>query len=216
MMRVLGSAARRRHLVVDLLDVRLAAGRRDDPRAVRRDPLEALGAHLLGQDHDRLVAHARPDPGAADAVVAGRGPDERVLAGGDVAGELLLDQDRVGRADLVRAGREVLRVQEHDRRVDPGQRFRQEEGADAARLVPPRDVEEVDRIERRLVMRGEGAPAKRDRQARGVAHLLVGRTVDHAASNALRTASSEGAIREGGATERIAPRMSFKPLPVAT
>src|SRR6202162_4978293 len=203
-------------LVVDLLDVRLAARRLDDRGTVGLDLLEPLGAHLLGQDDDGLVPHARPDPGAADAVVAGRRPHECGLAGEDVARELPFHQDRIGRADLVRAGREILRVKEHDRRGDSGQRFRQQERADAPCLVPPRDVEEVDRIERCLALRGAGARAELRREKRRVAHLLVRRAVNHAASSALRTASSEGAIREGGATDSMAPRMSFKPLPVAT
>ena len=121
-----GVGAQLADLVVDLLDVRLAARRRDHVRAVAADLLEALGAHLLRQHHERAVAHARPDPGPADPEVPGRGEHERVLARRAGAVELLLDQDRVRRSDLVRAGREVAAREHHDRGTDAGQRLGQD------------------------------------------------------------------------------------------
>ncbi len=61
---VRGLRAQLAHLVVDLLDVRLAARGGDHVGAVAADLLEALGAHLRGEDDERAVAHARADPGA--------------------------------------------------------------------------------------------------------------------------------------------------------
>ena len=95
-------------LVVDFLDVALRARRLDDRRAVAFDPLEALAAHAFRQHDDAFAAHAPADPRAADAVVAGRRPDERVYFGIDFAKQFLFEQHGIGRADLVAAGRKFL------------------------------------------------------------------------------------------------------------
>src|ERR1035437_3669208 len=204
-------------LVVDLLDVALAAGRLDGGGAIRGDLLEALGAHLLREDDDRLVAHARAHPRAPDAVVAGGGPDERRRPGRDVAGELVLHQDGIRGPHFVRAGRKVLRVQEDDGRSNTGESLGEAGRPHAAVHLMPRDVEEVDRIERRLAPRDAGTLPELFGKARGVAHVGIRRAMDHLlGSNACRTASREGEILIGGPTERIAPRVSFRPLPVAT
>ena len=86
------SAAQLVDLVEDLLHVGLAARRGDHLGAEAADLLEALRAHLLGQHHHRTVAHAPAHPGAADAIVAGGGPDRGVLARLHLAQHLLLHQ----------------------------------------------------------------------------------------------------------------------------
>ena len=164
-------------LVVDLLDVRLAARGRDHVRPVAADLLEALGAHLLGQHHARAVAHARADPGAPDPEVAGRGEDERVLAGRAGSVELLLDQDRVGGADLVRAGREVAAREDHDRGADPGQGLGQD-GERHRAVGLPREVPEVERVERAGASLAGPRP-QLGRDEPGVAHLGEGGPEDH-------------------------------------
>jgi hypothetical protein len=81
------------HLVVDLLDVGLAARGRDDLAAEAADLLEALALMSSGSTTSERVAHARADPRAADAEVARRREHQRVLAGHDVAVHLMLERD---------------------------------------------------------------------------------------------------------------------------
>ena len=174
---VQGIGAQLAHLVVDLLDVRLAARGRDHLGPVAADLLEALGAHLLGQHHARAVAHPRADPGAADPEVAGRGEDERVLAGGAHRVELLLHEDRVGGADLVGARREVAAREDHDRRAHAGQGLGQDGEGDRP-VGLPREVPEVQRVE------GAGAGlacllAQDGLDETGVPHLGEGGSEEH-------------------------------------
>ena len=205
---VRGIGAQLADLVVDLLDVRLAARGRDHVRPVAADLLEALGAHLLGQHHARAVAHARADPGAADPEVAGRGEDERVLARGAHRVELLLHEDRVGGADLVGARREVAAREDDDRRADAGQGL----GQDGERHRPvglPREVPEVQRVE------GAGA---------GLAGLLPQGGVDETGVPHLGEGGSEehglehehaGAVIQDAGVSSAAVGGLMRPLPPA-
>ena len=142
-------------LVVDLLDAAFAARSEFQTRAVAADDLEALFAHLLGQDHDRIKLHAAAYPGAADAVIPGRRPDDGVARRVHGAADGLLDQDRVGGAHLVAAGREVLAVKDHDGGFDPGQLPGQDFVVDPAGAVLPGYVVEVDGVERVLGLDGQ-------------------------------------------------------------
>ena len=76
--------------------------------------------------------------------------------------DLALDQERVGRADLVAAGREAAADQHDYRRLDPGQLLGSTTCGRGSGILPG-DVEEVDRIERLLGARrgraGEAGPA---------------------------------------------------------
>jgi hypothetical protein len=87
-------------LVVDLLDVGLGARGLQRLGAVGRDALEPLPAHVLGEHDQGPIAHAGPDPGAADPEVPGGGKHQGVGAGGAEPLELLLHQDGVGGPDL--------------------------------------------------------------------------------------------------------------------
>ena len=62
-------------LVVDLLDVRFAAGRGDHLGPDVLEPREPLAAHFLGQNGDGRAADEGRVERAAAAVVAGAGPD---------------------------------------------------------------------------------------------------------------------------------------------
>ncbi len=142
-------------LVVDLLDVRLGARRRDDlVRADGAQPLEALLRHALGQDGDGLAAEQRAVEGAAAAVVPGRGPDRLVQLGVELARDQARHQAAEGGADLVGADREVLADQPDDAGLHAGQLGREldpvaavEQAALLLRLVLPGDAEEVERVD---------------------------------------------------------------------
>src|SRR5664279_4179404 len=109
------------------------------------------------------------------------------------------------------------RQEEDDGRRHAGESLGEAERQHAAVLLVPRDVEEVDRVERRLAPGNAGSMLELGGKARRVAHFGIRRAMDHSlCSNAARTASREGGILFGGPTERIAPRVSFRPLPVAT
>ena len=142
-LRVLPQFVRR---VVDLLDVALAPRGLHVARAVSPDLVEPLLAHELGKKYQRVESHPRPDVRPSDAVVTGRGPDERVHAGLDVTFELVLHAYGIRGADLVAPRGEVLAVEDDDVGIDAGQFFRQHNVVDAAVYVPPRDVVEVDWI----------------------------------------------------------------------
>ena len=137
--------------VEDLLDVGLAPRRRDDLGADRGEPLEALAAHLLGEDRHRVAAQQRRVECAAAAVVAGRGPHRLLRHRVELPRHQPRHQTTERRADLVRAGREVA----PDEADDAGRHPRQLGGdhervhwAEAAgrRVVVPGDAEEVERI----------------------------------------------------------------------
>jgi len=57
-------------LVVDLLDIALAARGLDHLRTIGFDQIKALLAHLCGQNNNTSISHAPADPGPADPVVA--------------------------------------------------------------------------------------------------------------------------------------------------
>ena len=142
--------------VVDLLDVALGAGRADDVLRVGDpllEPVEALGAHPLGQHGDAAAAHQPRDRHAAAAVVAGRGPDGAVAGRVELAGDEPRREAPVGGEHLVRADhREAVAERDDDRRLDAGQLARQHDvlrhgcPAGAAPVVEPVDAEEVERM----------------------------------------------------------------------
>ena len=150
-------------LVVDLLDVRLAPRRRDHVRPVAADLLEALLAHLLGQDHERAVPHPRPHPRSPDPEVPGGREDERLVAGRARAVELLLDEDRVGRPDLVGSRRELAAGEDDDRGADAGEGLGQD-GERHRAVGLPREVPQVEGIER--AGSGPRAPSPAGREGR--------------------------------------------------
>ena len=143
----LGVTAQLPGLVVDFFDVRFRARRGDDARAVAADAVEAFLAHLSRQHDDAVEAHAAAYPRPADAVVAGAGPDQRVLAGVHFTKELFFHQHRIGRADLVRARGKLLAIKDDNVCINAGQRFGQHLVIGRALLVLPGDVEQVDGIE---------------------------------------------------------------------
>ena len=77
-------------------------------------------AHFLGQHDDAVVFHATADEGAADAIIAGRGPDQGMRIGIDFAQQLLFQQDGVGRPNFVAAGGEAFAVDHNDLGVYAG------------------------------------------------------------------------------------------------
>ena len=103
-MRLDGSPWQPADPVVDLLDVHRRPVR-DHVGTVAADLLEALGADLLRQHDARAIAQARSDQVPPMLKFPVDGNDQRVPPGEQGAVELLLDQDRVGGPDLVRAGR---------------------------------------------------------------------------------------------------------------
>ena len=140
-------AARRAQLpdlVVDLLDVRLRARSGHDLRPVVADLREPLRAHVLREDDQRAIAHARADPGPSDPEVPGGGEHERVLAGRALTLHLLLGQDRVGGTDLVRPRREVPAGEDDDGRPHARERLGQD-GVRHAAVRLPGEVVEVER-----------------------------------------------------------------------
>src|SRR6185436_14640120 len=134
-----------------------------------------------------------------DAEVAGRGKHESVVAGRALPFDLLLGQDRIGRSDLVRAGRKVPAGEDDDGSPHAGEGF----GQDGERHAPvrlPGEVVEVQRI--------EGAGARRARlladvgpDPRRIAHLRERRSEDHrrvsaaAASQAAAGSASSDSMR---------------------
>jgi hypothetical protein len=166
--------------VVDLLDVRLAAGRRDDLGPDLLEPVEALAAHLLGQDADRVGTQQRAVEGTAATEVPGGRPDGLLRRRVEAAGHERRHEAAEARTDLVRPRREPLADDPDDPRVHAGERAREldevavvETTSALDGLVAPRDAEEVDGIdvpqpdlaetlvhvprhERRVVELGEG------------------------------------------------------------
>ena len=168
-------AAQLPDLVVDLLDVRLAAGRLD--HLARRSRGSARSARALissGQHHDGSVAHPRGPPTRRRCrSCRSTGQTARVLAGRQSARTAAFSiRHGIRRADLVRAGREVAPEHHRDGRVHAGQRLRQHH-VDRSSVRLPGDVEEVDRVER--ASPGPPGPARGcpGRPAR-VAHLGEG------------------------------------------
>jgi hypothetical protein len=179
------------HLVVDLLDVRLAARRLDDLGTVGLDLLVTLPAHVLRQDDTAAIAHARRHPSAADPEVAGRWTQDRVLAGARLTSQLLFDQDRIGRPDLVAAGGEVTSGEHDDLGGDAGQSLRNARVVHGAGIVLPGQVEEIERIER-LRTRRRGARPQLGRQAARVTHFGERGSVNERRSGGHRDSSSSG------------------------
>ena len=95
-------------LVEDLLHVRLAAGGGDDLTGDLAEPLEALLAHLGGQNRHAVAGEELAVEGAAAAVVAGGRPDGVVIRRVKLAGDQTRRKAAEGRADLVAAGGEPL------------------------------------------------------------------------------------------------------------
>jgi hypothetical protein len=149
-------------LVVNLFDVRLASPGLHHLGAVALDELEPLAAHALGKHHQTAAAETPAHPGAADAVVAGAGPDETVSSRIDRALDDELGEDRVGRSHLVAAGGKVAAVDDDDRRLDARDLPRHDEVPDFVVRPVPVDVIEVHRIEGiGLPGRARAAPDRR-------------------------------------------------------
>ncbi len=133
--QVLTGAAQLPALVEDLFDVRFAAGRGNHFTGDLGEPIEALAAHPLRQDSDRLAAQQSRVIGAAPAEVAGGRPD-RFLAGGvELTGDQAGDQAAESRADFVRSGREPFTNQNDDARRYAGQAGRQLQVIDFAKTA---------------------------------------------------------------------------------
>ena len=151
--------------VVDLLDVALRARRADHVRGVRDplvQPLEALGAHALGQHRHAAAAQDARDRHAAAAVVARRRPDRALCARVEAPGDDARHQAGVGGEHLVCPDhREALAERHHDARRNPGQAPRhldiagRLDPAGPRRVVVPMDPEQVGRVGRVRVGRGE-------------------------------------------------------------
>ena len=141
--------------VVDLLDVALRARRPDDVLGLvdpALQPLEALGAHALGQHRDAAAAENAPDSDAAPAVVPGRRPDRPVPLGVELAGDEARNQTGIGRQHLMSADhREPVAERDRDRRIDPGELAPQDDvprcrhGAGAVLAVEPVNTEQIGR-----------------------------------------------------------------------
>ena len=95
-------------LVEDLLDVGLAAGRSDDLTSDLAQPVEALLAHLGGENGDGVNGEQLGVERAAAAVVARGGPNGVVIVGVELAGDQTRSEAAEGSADLVAAGGEPL------------------------------------------------------------------------------------------------------------
>ena len=164
-------------LVVDLLDVGLGAGGGDDlVGADLAQPVEALLAHALGQDRHRRAGQQGAVVGAAAAVVAGRRPDRLLACRVVVARDQPRHQATVGRADLVRAGREPVAQDTDDLGVDPGQLRRKLDPVALAKaaapldpLVVPGDAEQVGRVDVPQAQLGQAA----DDGGRDLARVLL-------------------------------------------
>ena len=142
------------HLSKISLTLRLAARRLDDLAGHALEPLEALPAHPLGEDGDRLAGQQVGVVGAAAAVVAGRRPHGLLGRRIELTGDQTGNQAAEGGADLVGAGREPLAHEHQDPGIDAGELRRELEVVDPAvlaavghGLVVPGDPEQVERIE---------------------------------------------------------------------
>jgi len=139
-------------LVVDFLHVGFAARGGDHLVGHVFQPIESLGAHLLGEDGHGLAAEQPRIEGPAAAVVAGTGPD-RLLGGGvELSGDQPGHQAAEGGADLVGASGKPVADQSDDTRVHPGQRRREFHPVavveqSGVRIVFPGDAEKVQRVD---------------------------------------------------------------------
>ena len=124
-------------LVVNLLDVRFAARRRDHLSPDRFQPLEPLARHLLGQDRNRRAAQQCTVIGAAAAIIARAGPDGLLRGGVELAGDQPRYETAEAGTDLVRSRREPLADQADDACIDAG-KCRRELDPVAALNPPPR------------------------------------------------------------------------------
>src|SRR5262245_45310325 len=167
-----GIAAQFPGLVINLFDVRFDGVSSDHMRAITLDALEPLAAHPFRQDDDRPSADSPAHPRAADAVVAGARPDDRVPVNVHLAEEQRLRQHRIGRADIVRAGGKIAPIQNHDRRGNAGQIRGQNFIFDVVVRAAPRNVVKVDRIERRFGQRVDRSLTDRRINRARVEHLF--------------------------------------------
>ena len=112
-------------LVEDLLDVGLAAGRRDDLLGHGLEPLEALLRHARGKDGDAGAGEEAGDVGPAAAVVARARPDRLLGRRVEAARDELGQEAGEGGADLVRPGGEPLADEADDARLGAREGARQ-------------------------------------------------------------------------------------------
>ena len=142
-------------LVEDLLDVGLAAGRRDDLTCDLGEPIKTFLGHFRRKDRNGIARKQLRVEGAAAAIVAGGGPYGMVIRRIELTGHQTRDKAAERCADLVAAGGEPLAGQKHDARLHAGQRRGQLDVVDVAefavsaffnRVVSPCDAEQVQRV----------------------------------------------------------------------
>ena len=141
-------------LVVNLFDVRFAAGRRNHLGADLLEPREPLAAHFLRQDRDGRAAHERRIERPAAAEVARARPDGFLLRRIELTADELRHEAAERRADFVRTGRKEFAHEADDPRIDARQLGRKldpvavvEQPAALDRLILPGDAKQVDRID---------------------------------------------------------------------
>ena len=141
-------------LVENLLDVALTAGGGDDLPGDLAEPVEALPAHLRGEDGHAVAGEELAVERAAPAVVAGGGPDGVVAGGVELAGDQAGDQAAEGGPHLVAPGGEPLARHGEDAAGHAGEGggdFHEvghglKEAAGLPGLVFPGDAEEIEGV----------------------------------------------------------------------